>query len=92
MNVIGHQIIEGVPYINGKRAKECRDEKCVFCTNEHLKDAYGPWKCPECGAHLSKDDLICMNLCHLSAASMRRFQDLLADSAAGARSKGGSDG
>lgn len=92
MNVIGNQIIEGVPYINGKRAEGCRDEKCVFCTNEHLKDAYGPWKCPECGAHLSKGDLICLNACHLSAASFHRFQEGLAEASARAKSKEAPDG
>ena len=92
MNVIGNQIIEGVPYINGKRAKACKDKKCVFCTNEHLKEAYASWICPECGAHLGVDSLICMNNCHLSAASNRRFQNMLGEAAARAKSKEKMDG
>jgi len=78
MNVIGHQIVDGVPYINGKRATECDQKKCILCTNEHLSEALAPWLCPECEAHLSKGSLICTNLCHLSAASLRRFNEGLA--------------
>ena len=35
--------------------------------------------CPHCEAHLSASG-ICLNACHLSAGSFRRFQDLLAKS------------
>lgn len=72
--VTGHAIIDGVPYINGKPAIRS-DDKLV----ELMDGALAPWKCPECNAHLSGDAMICMNLCHLSAASARRFNSLLAD-------------
>lgn len=67
MNVIGHTIIDGQPYINGKPA--------IWDVKEPLLDSLSQWKCPECDAHLSAEGLICLNACHLSAAQFRRFQD-----------------
>lgn len=71
--VIGHEVIDGVPYINGKPAT--LGEPVM----EEMKDVFSQYRCPECNANLSKDKLICLNACHLSAASMRRFQNLLAE-------------
>lgn len=68
--VTGAQVIEGVPYINGKKAVKS-DKKPFF-------DCQSEWLCPECGTNLTKDTLICLNACHLSAASYRRFNNLLA--------------
>lgn len=66
MNVIGHQNIDGVPHINGKPAQP----KPVMAG---MEGALAPWSCPECGANLSAELLICLNACHLSAASYKRF-------------------
>jgi len=70
MSVIGAEVINGVPYINGKRAVKSDKKPLLDCLSE--------WCCPECGANLSKETLICLNACHLSAASSRRFHSLLA--------------
>ena len=66
MNVIGHAIINGKPYINGKPA--------VWDDTPPLLDCFSHWKCPECNAALSVKGLICLNVCHLSAPAFRRFQ------------------
>ena len=79
MNVIGNCVIEGVPYINGKPAKKCEEKDCCMCQSTPMKEAMAPWLCPECGAHLGKSDLICLNACHMSAAAFHRFQDGLAE-------------
>lgn len=71
----GHTIIEGRPFINGKPA--IWDEKPSL-----LPDAFSQWRCPECRAHLSAENKICLNLCHLSAASERRFQALMQEAVA----------
>jgi len=73
-SIIGNEIINGIPYINGKPAKRCEDPECCLCKTSEMKDALSEWLCPECGSHLGKDTLICLNGCHLSAASFRRFQ------------------
>jgi len=70
---------DGTPYINNKPAKPCKREGCAIC--EHMGDVNIPWLCPECGAHLGSSG-ICLNACHLSAASMARFTDLMRQSAA----------
>jgi hypothetical protein len=70
MSVIGAEIIDSVPYINGKKAVKSNKKPLLDCLSE--------WCCPECGANLAKDSLICLNACHLSAASSRRFHSLLA--------------
>ena len=70
MLVIGHQIIGGVPYINGKAAT--KTNPCPF-------DIFSDWECPECGARLAKEKLICLNLCSFSAPMMRRFYALMHD-------------
>jgi hypothetical protein len=72
----GATVRYGIPYINGKPA--IKDEN-VYAGFE---DVYAPWRCPECNAFLSKEHLICLNACHLSAASFRRFQRGLAEAAA----------
>ena len=40
---------------------------------EEMKDAFAPWRCPECDANLSARYLICLNACHLSSGSRERF-------------------
>jgi hypothetical protein len=77
MNVIGHAIVKGRPYINGKAAKLDRPKRNKKL--ELLNGALSEWRCPECNARLSGDSMICLNLCHLSAASARRFNDGLAE-------------
>lgn len=66
--VIGHEVVDGHPYINGKPA--IKDQNPTDLT----LDLFAPYRCPECNAHLAKDSLICLNACHLSAAANRRFQ------------------
>ena len=75
MNVVGHRVVNGVPIINGKPA--LWDDKPSL-----LPDAFSQWRCPECRANLSAEDKICLNLCHLSAASERRFQALMQEAVA----------
>ena len=82
MNIIGNCVIDGVPYINGKPAKKCEEKDCCMCQSTAMKEALSEWLCPECGAHLGKTSLICLNACHLSAAAFRRFQNGLADATA----------
>jgi len=80
-NVIGHVVIDGQPYINGKKA--IYDKKI---SKELLLDgAFSRWKCPECDAHLSGKDMICLNTCHLSAASASRFRALMGAAASDVR-------
>lgn len=79
MNVIGHMVVKGVPYINGKRAihdppKPEDDPEIAL-----LGGAFSVYRCPECKARLSGKDMICLNICHLSAASARRFHEMLAE-------------
>jgi len=71
--VIGHTILDDIPYINGKPA--IWDESM----NEELKEIWSQWKCPECGSRLSLEKKICLNACHLSAAAFQRFQSGLRD-------------
>jgi hypothetical protein len=73
VNVIGHTVVAGIPFINGKAAKLDPPDNPIML----LDGALSEWRCPECSARLSGDDLICLNGCHLSAASIRRFQDLM---------------
>ncbi len=69
--VTGHQIIYGQPFINGKPAIHNPE-------NNSFKDIFSDWQCPECGSYLSPEPaLICLNACHLSAASYRRFHQQL---------------
>lgn len=63
---IGNEVIDGVPYINGKPA--------IWDDNKPTLDCFSNYRCPECEANLSKDGLICLNACHLSAPSFQRFQ------------------
>ena len=77
MNVIGHTVIAGVPFINGRPAKLDPPKDPI----ELLDGAFSEWRCPECNARLSGEDMICLNVCHLSAASARRFNDMLAAAA-----------
>lgn len=80
-NVIGHVVIDGVPYINGKKASyDKKTSKAML-----LDGAFSRWKCPECDAHLSGKDMICLNACHLSAASMSRFRALMGAAASDVR-------
>ena len=85
----GYGMVKGVPHINGKPAKKCNGKHddghaCVFC-HGIMAECYVPWKCPECGAHLSPS-YICLNACHLSAASLRRFNSRLAEATREAKS------
>ena len=73
MNIIGHTIIAGIPFINGKPAKLDEPKEEI----ELLDGAFSKWRCPECNARLSGEGMICLNLCHLSAASARRFNEML---------------
>lgn len=76
-SVIGHDIINGIPYINGKKA--------IWDGKSHIEGmgkVFSQYRCPECNAHLSVDSMICLNACHLSAASNRRFQAGIADAVA----------
>lgn len=73
MNVIGHCVIDGVPHINGKPARW--DDKMADMLL--LDGAFSRWRCPECGACLSGDGLICLNACHFSAPMAARFQQLM---------------
>lgn len=77
--IIGHQVIGGIPFINGKPATKCEEKDCCMCQSTAMKEALAPWMCPECGAHLGKSNLICLNACHMSAAAFRRFQNGLAE-------------
>lgn len=79
MNVIGNCVIDGVPHINGKPATKCEEKDCAMCQSTAMKEALAPWLCPECEAHLGKTALICLNACHLSAASFIRLQNGLAE-------------
>lgn len=80
-HVIGHDIVNGVPYINGKRA--ILDQPSPEDAKVELLDgALSVWRCPECNARLGGETPICLNACHLSAAANRRFQGLLKSIAA----------
>lgn len=80
--VTGHTVINGQPIINGKPATF--DDK----QSEFMAEIFSAWKCPECGAYLAKGSLICLNACHLSAASLRNFQNGLAHANRKAEGKG----
>jgi len=85
--VIGHQEIDGVPYINGKRAIHDppggKSRKIAL-----LDGAFSEYRCPECNARLGGNVSICLNACHLSAASYARFMARIRDAqAAVARDK-----
>ena len=82
---MSHQIVDGVPHINEKPAIRCADDDRLV---KLMDGALAPWLCPECKAHLSGDAMICMNLCHLSAASERRFNAMLGDATANVGSRG----
>ncbi len=81
----GHDVVDGVPCINGKPATP-RD------VMEGMEEALAPWACPECGANLSQDGLICLNGGHLSVASMRRFNEQLAAAAARVKAREAGEG
>lgn len=74
MLVTGHSVLDGVPYINGKRAIKCDENDSLV---KAMGGALAPWKCPECDAHLAGGSTICLNGCHMSAAMMRRFNAAL---------------
>ena len=78
--VIGHEVVGGVPYINGKRA--IHDPPKEDPGIELLDGAFSEWRCPECKARLGGKLTICLNACHLSAASFTRFQSLMTECAA----------
>lgn len=69
MPISGSNVIDGIPYINGKPA--------IWDDNPPLLDCLSQWRCPECNSALSAEGLICLNACHLSAASYRCFQSIL---------------
>ena len=71
----GYGVVDGVPYINGKPATP----KDVM---KEMAEVLAPWACPECGANLAVDGLICLNGCHLSLDSQRRFREQLVAAAA----------
>ena len=73
--VIGHEEINGVPYINGKKAKKCVKKGCSC--RDAMKGAFSEYMCPECGAHLGGETTICLNACHLSAAAASRFSSIM---------------
>lgn len=76
MHVTEHEIIEGTPYINGKKAIRCTSDKCSC--KDHMKDVFVPWKCPECKSHLSSKTMVCLNACHLNAESATRLSEMMA--------------
>lgn len=61
-------IINGVPYINGKPARYD-----PMSSDNPLRGALSDYRCPECNARLGVEHQICLNACHLTAASYRRF-------------------
>ena len=71
-HVIGNDIIDGVPYINGKQAVWREVPEPDF-----MDGVLSKWRCPECDARLSATGQICLNACHLSAAANRRFNESL---------------
>lgn len=70
MQVIGCEVIDGVPHVNGKAAI-LDDKEPILINGQPL---FSPYRCPECNAHLSAGTNICLNACHLSAAAYRRLQ------------------
>jgi hypothetical protein len=70
-NIIGETVVNGVPHINGVAATKC-EPGCGIC--KIMAPAFAPWKCPHCKAHLGRE-LICLNLCGMSVASARRFNE-----------------
>ena len=46
--IIGHEIIGGIPYINGKMA-------IASTPMEGMEGVLRHWRCPECKADLSED-------------------------------------
>lgn len=61
---------DGVPIVNGKLAT--LDESIDMAT-DFMADVLSAYRCPECGARLSAEYLICLNACHLSVALHRRM-------------------
>lgn len=71
----------GVPYINGKKAKHDPPKKGEEFLL--LDGAFSPYRCPECNAHLGGGKpTICLNGCHLTAAQQSRFAGMMMDAAA----------
>lgn len=69
-----HSIENGVPHINGKPAIHEPIE-----SNDPFVDSLSDYKCPECGARLSKKYKICLNACHLSPSAYGRMTETLRD-------------
>lgn len=62
----------GIPHINGKPAiHEPMD------ANDPFIDTLSDYKCPDCGARLSKKHQICLNACHLAPSTYRRMTEEL---------------
>lgn len=86
---MSYRTIGGVPFVNGLPAQACPAD-CGLC--KIMAPAFAPWKCPECGAHLSgnqDEGFICLNLCGMSAASARRFNRAVSE--AGRALSGGAE-
>lgn len=79
--VVGYGEIDGIPCVNGKPAR--RDPATPGKEGiQLLNGTLSEWRCPECDARLSEPDRFCLNLCHLSAPSQRRFQAMMVDAMA----------
>lgn len=74
---MSHYVKDGVPYINDKPA--IWDPKPPL-----LAPALSQWRCPECDANLGSE-LICLNACHLTAAQLRRFNQMMSEASAKVR-------
>lgn len=69
---MGYYTKDGIPHINDKPATY--DEGYAKSpVGKLMGDVLSAWRCPECNACLAPSG-ICLNACHLSAASYRRFQ------------------
>jgi ferredoxin len=68
---MSYYLKDGVPYINGKPAQQCRLDADT-CYHDALAAAVSIYVCPECGSHLASAGF-CLNACHLSATSYLRF-------------------
>lgn len=69
----GIEIKDGIPHVWGV--------PCIKDEEKPFLDCFSQWKCPHCKAHMSKK-MICLNACHLTAASYNKFNDLICNIAA----------
>ncbi len=67
----GAKVVDGVPHINGAAAEKCEKEGCYHTL---MNGAVLDYLCPVCCSHLGRGG-ICLNACHLSPASRRRFNE-----------------